>query len=420
MRKVRCQLPGDGSQGICEACRINQRQCLFSLKNKTGRPRKTGPKSNAGDGRFSSYRSSGFCKSPNSPVQDDIMDPLSFQQLVTHAQDVSNQDTSPHTLPEHIQANDYFAIMSRYTQSQLPISQLAADVSLNRSDKALDQGPSLFQNSDPYTENVIREILKPTFAHSTVTPMHGPSSQFDSPMPGSMSTEGSETLSSGLSDKGRGSRGDAESTVSSAGDGVNSFSGVMQLCSDVHQRCKTRPLNMLSEADQTELASFFQTIHNLCHKVMAVMSQPDTAQSRQHQYQCTLLFVAVKEAVEIAAELVHFNLKLLGGYDNGSQHSPSRGFETWPCADGHMAGVTIKPTASAIEGILSLCRMDHALLHFGFFISSQNNDQRTHSDECPRAVSDSDVLNSCHCAGLTRVEYVKSQVWALVERLRSL
>ncbi|GKZ28424.1 hypothetical protein AbraIFM66950_007092 [Aspergillus brasiliensis] len=39
-RKIRCELSAATSGGRCKACALNQRQCLFSLRNRTGRPRK--------------------------------------------------------------------------------------------------------------------------------------------------------------------------------------------------------------------------------------------------------------------------------------------------------------------------------------------------------------------------------------------
>ncbi|RAL06964.1 Zn(II)2Cys6 transcription factor domain-containing protein [Aspergillus homomorphus CBS 101889] len=39
-RKIRCELSAATSGGRCKACVLNQRQCLFSLRSRTGRPRK--------------------------------------------------------------------------------------------------------------------------------------------------------------------------------------------------------------------------------------------------------------------------------------------------------------------------------------------------------------------------------------------
>ncbi|KAL4982484.1 hypothetical protein BDW68DRAFT_55769 [Aspergillus falconensis] len=39
-RKIRCELSVAPSGGRCKACALNQRQCLFSLRSRTGRPRK--------------------------------------------------------------------------------------------------------------------------------------------------------------------------------------------------------------------------------------------------------------------------------------------------------------------------------------------------------------------------------------------
>ncbi|KAL4877344.1 hypothetical protein BJY04DRAFT_198238 [Aspergillus karnatakaensis] len=39
-RKIRCELSAATNGGRCKACALNQRQCLFSLRSRTGRPRK--------------------------------------------------------------------------------------------------------------------------------------------------------------------------------------------------------------------------------------------------------------------------------------------------------------------------------------------------------------------------------------------
>ena len=384
-RKIRCQAPRDGSQGICEACQVNQRQCLFSLKVKTGRPRKTDPdlKEDAGDGTHSSHTSSA---SPSGSTPDGIV--VSPYQLPAGATpDVSSRQTSSYGPRANQQAGDYFAARSKRVRSRLPVLSLAVE---------LETVPPGLWNVDQGADNVLLEKLEPGFALWPIASAHGSSGCSNVHTPGSLFLDNLCTSSTGLPDDWGGNEDDAQAAAAAAaGNGVDDFSEVMQLCFEIHQQCQVRPLDMLADADQGELALMFRTIEHLSRKVVEILARRMPAQSRQDQYQCTLLRVAVGEAIEITAELVRFNSR-------------------------QMAGSAVKHTARVLEVVLSLCRLDHSLFHFGLFIASQNDDEKRHHDACRSAYPGFDAGKPCHCSGLTRMDEVKSQIWALVEKAAQL
>lgn len=146
-RKIRCEVPRDGSRDICEACQVNQRQCLFSLKVKTGRPRKADPdpKKDAGDRAHSSHNSSA---SPNGSTPDGIIF-SPYQQPAGPTQDVSSRQTSSYGPPANQHAGHYIAARSKRGQTRLPISPLAVQ---------REKVPSGFRNLDQGAELTVPEI----------------------------------------------------------------------------------------------------------------------------------------------------------------------------------------------------------------------------------------------------------------------
>lgn len=472
-RKVRCDPPLDATGTSCQACQANNRSCLFSLRSKTGRPCKLNGAISDGAGTAASHsmlalslighrRSQTASFSTSAPGYLDAADP---HVLEGHQQPTPEfnpaLDASPSMLtpllgdPQHQQGQPWLPQSSSWA----PMTTLL-----------LDSPPltaPVFQDLDTAGEDIFMDNML-----EADVPYPSPNDQYHPGRPATTGryaqlpprapdacTPGSESLP--LPDPFVASGGDGD-RIAGPADPVGDFSDAMRLCGLIHQRCQARRLSFLCEADHEALSLMIQTIEELSRKTLAVNGRlagaqrpPATQLDRQDYYKWMILRVAVAEAVDMAADLVEFNLGGQAIATGGEQHQhhqqqqqqrqqrqqhqyqqqrrpagPSRR-STDPTAFGkpqrgwsNAGGMRGKH----LESLMQLVRLDYSLLGFRASIAAHECSHRGHDDPALAGVSaggtEEGSKHACPCIGSTvssaRIAQIRDQIWMLAERLRTM
>ncbi|GFF89399.1 hypothetical protein IFM53868_05825 [Aspergillus udagawae] len=164
-------------------------------------------------------------------------------------------------------------------------------------------------------------------------------------------------------------------TESSETDGEQDFTNALKLYGELHNRCKSESLNILTETDQEELSLIFQTLDKL-NQTTSVLQNNPSSQQRSEQSRWRIVRVAVIKAVEMCVGIIEFNFRLynsLGTMDDGrcsaeesttTSSSSVAGCNCLAPKDEHRLGVQLR-------GLELLIRLDHSLTRFRLFMSKQ-------------------------------------------------
>lgn len=253
-------------------------------------------------------------------------------------------------------------------------------------------------------------------------------------------------------------------------DATDDFTETLSLCAEVHRACHGRPLNFLCSADQEELASVLRVINDLGSKTHALAATHQVSRKpspgRRDRYNRNIIHVSVAQAVEMAADLIRFNLGLLTGQRSDGGGGCGGAFEQQH--DNHKNGDELDSSAGdrrpdfggrrggdaaardmRLESVLALVRLDYSLNQFTLLVGSHGHDGHDAaadgaSDELSHAAPHraggccgreaegrepaggggewdaSSVVCPC-CAGVSaaRIKHVRSLGQTLVARLRS-
>lgn len=386
-RKIRCRVSQRSSRGTCEACLENQRQCLFSLKSKTGRPRKEGTKDNARRRR----------PSPNlcQQSQEVTMSPAFLDEATSSGGLGAGQNTVQRLPSMSNQIDDYFSPTSG--PNPLISSELSLFSTMERHTSERRKDFTVPQNLLSQDEDMANDTLMP----SPLLPL-----AFDCQLLSENATD-RNTVTNCFEDM-----PNASGKVAS---GSTDFLDVMQICHEIHKCSQDYSLNLCVEIERTKILAISCTIDKLLQKVLMIPQEQKNLQDRKEQYCWTILRVAVDEAVEITADLVSFNLQI------GEQRSASRQCNRIIQADQWSSPIPSAELAnSQLDIMMLLCRLDHSLFHFGAFIATQSQNQGSNSS-CLTLCKSSSGSQSCRCqktASLSRADQVRRQTWGLIEKLR--
>jgi len=461
-RKVRCEAPQDeSSQGACQACRANRRTCLFSLKSKTGRPRKTSKQSSSSQ-LHPTFR-------PVSPAS------LHGQFEFRHDSMTEQHDISSNMAVNETPSDTYLGRPSWLPAINVATERNGLDALLDNQPGSgvLSPSPGLDQLTDDFFMNIVA-THGPAFSGSTPS-LNGQHElwqrEHDQQDPSTLWTTVTSPSSGEQSDRSGSSRDESRrsdtnppsrhnntkptpsrNSNSTRGSGVLSnynpsgttdpkpdtprpVSGdlfdAMRLCGEMNSRYQSKLLDVMAQADERELAIVFGNIEELGHKTAAAMRDAGSGSStRQDQYKWMLTRVAVMGAVDIAADFVKHNLSMhkiklpivsassqFEGVDIEDGYAPLRGGHgDDPLSKGRMP-------VDMLESVLSLARLDYALLQFSRFLSTDECDP----DGCPDPSKGVGMSrpggHGCpkrRTSTLTRLTQIRAQVWALAEGIRKL
>ncbi|KAK4235796.1 hypothetical protein C8A03DRAFT_36334 [Achaetomium macrosporum] len=227
-------------------------------------------------------------------------------------------------------------------------------------------------------------------------------------------------------------------------DATDDFTETLSLCTEIHRACHGRPLNFLNSADQDELASVLRVINDLGSKTHMLTQISPKSPGRQDRYNWTIIHVSVAEAIEMAADLIKFNLGLLTAKGSGEgafeqHHSSKDGDEPHSLRDERPGLVGSRGDAARdmrLESVLALMRLDYSLNQFTLLAINARDAADGASDDLHHAVahltrcgreedrepSGWQVPLVCRCcAGMSaaRIQQVRGLGQALVARLRS-
>ncbi|KAK3300904.1 retinal pigment epithelial membrane protein-domain-containing protein [Chaetomium fimeti] len=455
-RKIRCEAPQErGPQGACQACRANHRTCLFSLKNKTGRPRKPKPTHLYRDPKTLSPHTleprAGIGMSaatitgphPSGPRHDWAS--RTRQHVSGHQSSAAGHYETPKIPPYHVGSPP---------AGETSLGQLSwlSGIGTGRS----DFGPLL----DSPCGGDIQASTSPGFLQlgdDFVLEMPGVmTSHPNPPDPSGNERPGSEserlgrpyTIAPGTtpsteesSDRGdcgdfwrTGPARDGAGVLGDNGDSTMSedFFDTMRLCGEMNNGFQSRVLDVTAPADKQELSIVLANIEELGHKTVAAMRDaagPPGPPSRQEQYKRMLTRVAVLGAVDIAADLVKHNLSIHNIRHSGGCEAENDGSPDFSTTDLPREGkdhdgdgsACINASAEPLESVLSLVRLDYALLQFFRFLSANQCEGDGCHDPSRMAPRSG---HSCSGGGrtspLARTAQTRAQLWALVKGIRKL
>ncbi|KAL1835556.1 hypothetical protein VTJ49DRAFT_6488 [Mycothermus thermophilus] len=408
-RKIRCEASQDGWQGACQACRASNRACLFSLKNKTGRPRKPksthlyrgtktlsprslSPKSlelQAGTGL-----SAAAITGPHpSELRHDWPSSKTRQHVAGHQPSApGHYETPPYDIGSPPSGETSLGQLTwlpgiatgRSDSDPLFDSPCGGDIHVSMSpgfvqlgdDFALEIPGVMTSHPDLHDSNCndrrgseIGRLGRPYTIASGTTSSTGESSDrgdCGDPWRTGPGRNGPDVLGN-----------NRDSTMS------QDFSDTIRLCGEMNNGFQSRVLDVTAPADKQELSIVLANIEELGHKTVAAMRDAavqSAPTSRQEQYKRMLTNVAVLGAVDIAADLVKHNLSIHNiSYSAECEAMNDRNpdflmADREGIPDDGDDGVCINPSADALESVLSLVRLDYALLQFSRFLSANQSE----------------------------------------------
>lgn len=374
-RKIRCRVSHHGSEGTCEACSENQRQCLFSLKSKTGRPRKASSQNNTRHGVNRNRRA---------------MSP-SFLDRTSSGDSVAKQSTAQRRSSTSNQIADYFS-----SALSLPTSPPLSYLTPHRHTSNTEKDLTVFQNFHSQDEDMTTDRL--------VSSLPLPSPLDTGPLPDSAGQSAMTNCFYHMSDV----SGEAATTSTE-------FFDVMQICNEIHGWSQNCSLDLCADTSRNKIFAMSCTIDKLFQTVLKMPQDQGSFQARKEQYSWTILRVAVEEAVEIIADLVSFTLKISEQQSVSTSSAPIMQADQWSSPD-----ASSQIAHRQLEIMMVLCRLDHSLFHFGSYIAAQSHRQGS-STSCASSCRNSSTSQSCRCsrtALLSRTDQVRRQAWGLMEKLR--
>ncbi|KAK3307189.1 uncharacterized protein B0T15DRAFT_510491 [Chaetomium strumarium] len=425
-RKIRCDLPPDSSTATCKACRTNKRRCLFSIKSKTGRPRKLAT-ANGGLASVStpSQRLNGPATEHVISLHEGAGPPRTRRHLTALSPSPPFVDT-----PENLAG-------SRNGQPWLlspspPVTGVTFGVTALHEFGQQDQKtlfdsilmdsfvfPAPDQSGPPGVPAESETEFLPELETNARLPHAAPSPGPAIPV--------SNTISDGL-----------------CRDATDDFTETLSLCAEIHRACHGRPLHFLNSADQDELASVLRVINDLGSKTHTLTQISPKSPGRQNRYNWAIIHVSVAEAIEMAAGLIKFNLGLLTVQGSGEgafeqYHSSKDGDEPHRLGDEGPGLVGTRGDAARdmrLESVLALMRLDYSLNKFTLLAINARDATEGASDELHHAVAhlagcvgEEDrepkawqiplVCRCCAGVSAARIQRVRDLGQALVARLRS-
>lgn len=436
-RKVRCEPPREGSQGSCQACRTNRRTCLFSLKSKTGRR----PKSNK---TTANARSGHKVQTPLTasrrqlPTHESLSPTLTTTTVSHNGGDlyyVENLSTAQGraaaqelTQPVMGYANNFFFPDDSASASGPGDDQYVQELELppnHESGRRLDELG--FESPIPATRGQepfsYRDTPEPSLELWQQEPL---SMDHWMPTPDEMTGEvsGKRSLpdSVGLDRPKRPAPIQVRNNLDrSRGEPLDFLDTIRFFC-ETSNHYQGNLLDIKASSDKHKLLIILSNIEDLGRKAAAaVVREPDVASplgggSRQDQYIRMLTRVAVMGAVDIADDLLKYNLRIRNITLSGAQEVELQ------CGDNANAATASMTTEDALESVLSLVRLDFSLHQFSLFLSTEQCDM----DRCQAA---SNVISGMeHGRGegkgeagtpaLLRMAQMRRQLWTLVGELR--
>lgn len=209
--------------------------------------------------------------------------------------------------------------------------------------------------------------------------------------------------------------------------GPRDFLDTIRFFCETSNHCQGNLLDIQASSDKPKLSIILGNIEELGRKAAAAAAARDPEIScplgggrRQDQYIRMLTRVAVMGAVDIADDLLKYNLDV--------QHVAPSGVRELELQRGDTSNVDAASvgimTGDALESVLSLVRLDFSLRQFALFLSTDQCDV----DPCQRASSLTAMSSMEHShregkgeAGtptLLRMAQMRRQLWTLVGELR--
>ncbi|KAB8069063.1 hypothetical protein BDV29DRAFT_198958 [Aspergillus leporis] len=414
VRKIRCEPSLAVTGSSCEACRLNQRRCLFSLRSKIGRPRKQTSTTN--------QEPLSVDKSPVSSAAS------GYTQRTTATQALPQSDDTP------INPN----------LSQRPIESLQNNLTDAHHHTAGDQAP--YEKAPWHSKGKATppRTLPIEYLEDITRAGAGGEGQFSQLMtPGSIEGARAEFFLTDLAQSSNplqaGILMDESWFIPDHAVGDNAkvdreegFLDALRLYSDLHNRCKSKAFNLFTEADQVELCSIFRVFDDLIQK--ASMLQPNDPSSLlqvTNQPKWRIIRVAVMEAIELCIEVIQFNFQLhittlpvdeSTGRPQEELSSDSSGSGTNTVKCSCLVSIDEQRLNNQLRCLQLLIRLDYSLVRFRHFISKMNclHGGHRYIGASTMQWSNSQQVCKCYTTAIPDIDTVRSQVSVLVEKLRSL
>ncbi|KAL2801637.1 hypothetical protein BJX63DRAFT_442098 [Aspergillus granulosus] len=397
-RKIRCELSVASSGGSCKACALNQRRCVFSLRSRTGRPRKHPPTPSSPPQKLSSMQSRPIKSSRAEPSQHP---PLSIPASMRPAQ--TEQIGS--LLQQHIgSAPD--------GQGHIWVSEENNPAGWNES--AWQQPhPTLASSPGPFGA-----LLQPGLGWwGTTDSIH-------------FTIQGSRTgfiSEAGISDltpldtiiglEGPDNTGEAPQCAREQG-----FLDALKLYSGLYNNCESTNLDLLTEAGQCRVRSIAKLFDELSQAAFALQADNDTLPSSSSPLcsdvpEAEIIRVALREAIQVSIGIIQYNFQLhhsttTGPVDGSEQLCSSRqAYRSKTCN----CLVTAKEKQLGIQfgGLELLIRLEFSLIRFRHVVSKA---------ECLHTGQPSPQRLRCNCwvNFAPVVDTARSQVSELLKQFRTL
>ncbi|TPX07405.1 uncharacterized protein E0L32_002125 [Thyridium curvatum] len=445
-RKIRCEPASDGNRVSCEACQTNQRLCLFSLRSKTGRPRKAGPE--AGGSSRQRQRPLSGPSAGTSAVVKNAEPPDAFQPLPPTPKTTTT--ARPELLIGCLNDGDQPPVTNEEGQPPpwVPRPQTALALSLHSPPATSDE--PVFQDFDMQDDDLFTDMLNSAYTLSTLhesscepgytteptttaasssnssSMLQAQIASYASPQPGNLE----------LGDSMRGMNQDIDPQLMAQAGGTD-FSDALRLCSEIYERCQSRPLDLLAESDKDQVDYTLGTIEELGRELVAEQQRQSdlsspisaTAHGRQSHYKSQILHIVVAEAIEIASSLVECTLQrhcasaVLTPQDYFGATEPDSANQNPALArNTGIASPRVTPGQrnTQLDGCVALFRLDYSLSQLRLFISGQDACHKSKPCSGGSVHGLDGVQVSCQCHGSTmlRVGQVRERVWTLIEKLR--
>ncbi|KIA75489.1 hypothetical protein HK57_00038 [Aspergillus ustus] len=385
-RKIRCELAlGNPSGGSCKACALNQRRCLFSLRSRTGRPRKQPLAASSSPQNPPSMR--------NRPVGAPLLEP---SQLALAASIRPGQ------------AEDIDSLLQQHTGGQSHIWASRENDPAGWNGAAWQQHhPALASSPGP-----LEDLLQPG--------INGwdPTNSIHFMIEGSGTGFMSEACISDLTSLDTAIRlGSPDDTGQAPEQG---FLDALKLYSGLHNKCKSTSLDLLTEAGQCKVRSIAKLFDDLSQTAFALQAENDTLLSastplRSDISETKVIRAALVEAMQVSIAIIQYNFQLHhSAMDDGSEQSCCDKGSSKTCNCLITAGE--KQLGIQLSCLELLIQLEFSLVRFRHLVSKAECLHAGH--QRPSAPQ----LLGCHCwaSSAPGVDTARSQVSALLKQFRTL
>ncbi|KAL4862001.1 hypothetical protein BDV12DRAFT_179502 [Aspergillus spectabilis] len=413
-RKIRCELSLANSGGSCKACTLNQRRCLFSLRSRTGRPRKQPLSQPSPLQKPSSMQNRPAGSFPAEPSQPPLQ--MSASMGSGQAEEIGSRlQQNTGSLPD---GQAYI-----WTPEE---NDPAGWNGFAWQSLAADPHPALASYPGPF-EDLLQPGLCGWDAHFMIQGS-GNGSLSDACISGIAPVADPLQIDT-IIRLGSAAALDDNTGEARKGTREKGFLDALKLYSGLHNNCKSTTLDLLTEAGQYKVRSISKLFDELSQAAFALQADtlPSSSSPRSDISETEIIRVAIMEAIQVSIGIIQYNFQLHHSTTtrpvDGGLQCPSEQFcsdrpgsrnnevfKTCNClitADEKQLGIQLNCLKLLIRLEFSLIRFQHAMSKLECLHAGQRPSPQRLSCDC--------WVNS-----VPKVDTARSQVSVLLEQFRSL